>query len=73
MFAGERHTVITTEENVILSAGWNKYCQLGSNNLKIENYDYFHVVDNVILAKNSRIVCGDWCTIHIFNKIKKIK
>lgn len=67
VFAGERHTVVTTQEEIILVAGWNKYNQLGFQCLDDENQDAFKIVNDISMKKNDKIICGDWSTIYIPN------
>lgn len=66
VFAGERHTIVSTKEKVLLAAGWNKYKQLGLDDAR-ENGDKFEVISDIELNGSGRIICGDWCTIYVPN------
>lgn len=63
--AGARHTIVKTEEGIILGAGWNRYGQLASHNLE-SDFDRFRIIDTNYLNVNLNeysIVCGEWSSL----------
>lgn len=61
--AGVRHTVVQTEDGILLGAGWNRYGQLANANLN-KDFDNFVVLptDIVCSAATTSVICGEWST-----------
>lgn len=67
VYAGTRHTIIKTDEGVLVGSGWNKYGQLATTDLD-QDIDQFKVIETEFRVNcDSHIICGDWCTI-LMNK-----
>lgn len=63
VYAGARHTVVQTEDGILLGAGWNRYGQLANENLE-KDFDHFVVLDTNIVrfASTISVICGEWST-----------
>lgn len=64
VYAGARHTIVKTEDGILLGAGWNRYGQLANANLE-KDFDHFVVLDTDIVrcAATTSVICGEWSTI----------
>lgn len=73
--AGLRHTLVKTNDGTLLSAGWNKYGQLGFDR-DSPDVDNFVEIESIRLTESDHIICGDWSTLYfkwkVLNKFKSI-
>lgn len=61
---GNRHTVLETKCGKILGCGFNRYGQLGKQDVDIVDNNIVQFVEiNNHLSQRIRVTCGSWCTI----------
>lgn len=65
--AGARHTIVTTDKGLFLGSGWNIYGQLIVEEREFSDFRELPVDRDGYT--NINLICGDWCTVMLADKI----
>lgn len=63
--AGGRHTIMLMNCGSVFASGWNKFGQLGVENIReyCDTFSFLFTFTDKNHINNKQIICGNWCTL----------